>query len=100
MLLLIATNLEKNQNFFAFDRKEIPLLNFLKMKMQSTESAGRHMGSKSLIAAPLWAERYQNILARFHKMHCDNVFIQILHHKGFAVRVPANITSNPFFGSR
>jgi hypothetical protein len=39
MLLLIATNLEKNQNFFAFDRKNILLLNFLKMKMKSMESA-------------------------------------------------------------
>jgi len=70
------------------------------MKMQSMESAGRHMGSKSLIAAPLWAEKYQNIPVRFYVMRCDNIYIQILHYQGFAVCVHANINSNAFFGSR
>ena len=74
------------------------LLKLLMMKMQSMESAGRHMGGKSLIAAPLWAEKYQNIPVRFYVMRCDNVYIQILHYQGFGV--PANINSNAFFGSR
>jgi hypothetical protein len=62
------------------------------------ESAGRHRGSKSLIAAPLWAERYQNIPVRLHAMRCDNAYIQILHYQGFDVRVPANASQMHFLG--
>ena len=45
------------------------------------------MRSKSLIAAPLWAERYQFELARINAALRNIERTQILHHQGFDVRI-------------
>jgi hypothetical protein len=41
-------------------------------KMQFVEQAGRHMGSKSMVAAPLWAERCHRDPEYYSAMQRDN----------------------------
>jgi hypothetical protein len=50
--------------------------------------SGRHTSGKSLIAATLWAERYQHAPA-FLCACRDNAVAQILHYQGFCGRMPA-----------
>jgi hypothetical protein len=45
------------------------------------------MGSKSLMAAPLWAARYRSELARFHRTRDDAGKTPIPHHQGFDVHI-------------
>jgi hypothetical protein len=60
----------------------------LPQKMRFVEQAGRHMGSKSMVAAPLWAERYHilNIIMQFREIMSVT---QILHEQGFDDHMPA-----------
>jgi len=51
--------------------------------------AGRYEGSKSLVAAPLWAERYHVQPEAFHLMPYHIEETQTLHQQGFASLMPA-----------
>jgi hypothetical protein len=59
------------------------------------------MGSKSLMAEPLWAARYRIKLAWFNVTPAEPEEKPIPHHQGFDVRI-SNITSFQirFAGSR
>jgi hypothetical protein len=48
------------------------------------------MGSKSLIAAPLWADRYRNEPASFHAMRHNKEENEILHYQDFDVHMSDN----------
>ena len=51
--------------------------------------AGWHEGSKSLVAAPLWAVKYHVHLGVFYLIPCPIEITQTLHQQGFAPLVPA-----------
>jgi hypothetical protein len=56
--------------------------------MQFIEQRGRHMGSKSLVAAPLWAAGYHmdlNSIIGYKKIMSRT---QILHQQGFDDHMP------------
>jgi hypothetical protein len=47
------------------------------------------MARKSLIAEPLWAERYQNKLVCLHAIKVIIKNTKILHYQGFSGHIPA-----------
>jgi hypothetical protein len=51
--------------------------------------AGRYKGSKSLVAAPLWAERFQVQPEVLHLIPHNIEETQTLHQQGFASLMPA-----------
>jgi hypothetical protein len=51
--------------------------------------AGGHEEGKSLVAAPLWAERYQLQSEVFHLIPHTIEKTQTLHQQGFASLMPA-----------
>jgi hypothetical protein len=53
---------------YSFTFSSVPLT----LKMRFVEQVGRHMGSKSLVAAPLWVERYFGDSNYYYAMQKDN----------------------------
>ena len=47
------------------------------------------MGSKSMVAARLWGERYHRDAEWYHAIQRDNGITQILHEQGFDDHIPA-----------
>jgi hypothetical protein len=57
--------------------------------MHLSVSHSRHIARKSLIAAPLWAERYQHGTECFYALPVVRKYSQILHYQGFYGYMPA-----------
>jgi len=57
--------------------------------MHSRVNHGGHMARKSLIAAPLLAERYQHGPECFYTLTVVRKHTQILHYQGFYGYMPA-----------